>query len=37
MGTWIHVFGPDGGLGREVSREVLNAALVSLGRPRLGS
>jgi hypothetical protein len=35
--TWIHVFGPDGSLGREVSREVLNAALVSLGRPGLGS
>jgi hypothetical protein len=31
--TWIHVFGPDGSLGREVSREVLNTALVSLGRP----
>jgi hypothetical protein len=35
--TWIHVFGPDGSLGREVSREVLNAALVSLGRPGLSS
>lgn len=35
--TWIHVFGPDGSLGREVSREVLNTALVSLGRPGLGS
>jgi hypothetical protein len=35
--TWIHVFGPGGSLGREVSREVLNTALVSLGRPRLSS
>jgi hypothetical protein len=35
--TWIHVWDPDGSLGREVSREVLNTALVSLGRPRLGS
>jgi Clp amino terminal domain, pathogenicity island component len=35
--TWIHVFGPGGSLGREVSREVLNAALVNLGRPGLGS
>jgi hypothetical protein len=33
--TWIHVFGPDGGLGRNVTREVLNAALISLGRPGL--
>jgi hypothetical protein len=31
------VFGPDGSLGREVSREVLNTALVSLGRPGLDS
>lgn len=31
--TWIHVFGPGGSLGREVSREVLNTALVGLGRP----
>jgi hypothetical protein len=31
--TWIHVFGPGGSLGREVSREVLNTALASLGRP----
>jgi hypothetical protein len=30
---WIHVFGPGGSLGRDVSREVLNTALVSLGRP----
>jgi hypothetical protein len=35
--TWIHVWDPDGSLGREVSREVLNAALVSLGRPGLSS
>jgi hypothetical protein len=35
--TWIHVFGPGGSLGREISREVLNSALVSLGRPGLGS
>ena len=35
--TWIHVFGPGGSLGREVSREVLNTALVSLGRPGLSS
>jgi hypothetical protein len=35
--TWIHVFGPGGSLGREVSREVLNTALVSLGRPTLDS
>jgi len=35
--TWIHVFGSGGSLGRDVSREVLNTALVSLGRPGLGS
>jgi ClpA/ClpB-like protein len=35
--SWIHVFGPDGSLGREVSRDVLNTALLSLGRPGLGS
>jgi len=35
--TWIHGWGPDGSLGRDVSREVLNAALVSLSRPGLGS
>jgi hypothetical protein len=35
--TWIHVFGPGGSLGREVSREVLDAALASLGRPGLDS
>ena len=33
--TWIHVWGPDGSLGREASREVLNTALISLGRPGL--
>jgi hypothetical protein len=35
--TWIHVFGPGGSSGRQVSREVLNTALVSLGRPGLDS
>jgi hypothetical protein len=35
--TWIHVFGPGGSLGRDVSREVLNTALVSLGRSGPGS
>ena len=35
--TWIHVFGPGGSSGREVSREALNTALVSLGRPGLDS
>ena len=35
--TWIHVFGPGGSLGHESSREVLNTALASLGRPTLGS
>ena len=35
--TWIHVFGPGGSLGREVTREVLNTALASLGRPGLDS
>jgi len=35
--TWIEVFGPGGSLGPQVSREVLNTALVSLGRPGLGS
>jgi hypothetical protein len=33
--TWIHVFGPGGSLGRAVSREVVNTALLSLGRPGL--
>ena len=32
-----HVFDPDGSLGRDVTREVLNSALVSLGRPWLAS
>jgi len=35
--TWMHVIGADGGLGPEVTREVLNTALASLGRPPLGS
>jgi hypothetical protein len=35
--TWIHVWGPGGSLGREVSREVLSTALASLGRPGLAS
>ena len=35
--TWIHVFGPGGSLGRDVSRDVLNTALASLGRPGLDS
>jgi hypothetical protein len=35
--AWIHVFGPGGSLGRDVSREVLNTALLSLGRPTLGA
>jgi hypothetical protein len=35
--TWIHVFGPDGSLGREVTRDVLNTALASLDRPGLSS
>jgi hypothetical protein len=34
--TWMHVFGPDGSLGPEVTREVLNTALTSLDRPPLG-
>jgi Clp amino terminal domain, pathogenicity island component len=33
--TWLHVIGPGGGLGPGVTREVLNAALASLGRPAL--
>ncbi len=33
--TWIQVFGPGGSLGRAVSRDVLNTALLSLGRPGL--
>jgi hypothetical protein len=35
--TWIQVFGPGDSLGPEVTREVLNTALASLGRPTLGS
>lgn len=35
--TWMCVIGPEGGLGPEVTREVLNTALASLGRPTLGS
>jgi len=35
--TWIHVFGSGGSPGPEVSREVLNTALASLGRPGLAS
>ena len=31
---WVHVFGPGGSLGSGVTREVLNAALASLKRPR---
>jgi hypothetical protein len=31
--TWIDVIGPNGSLGPEVTREVLNTALASLGRP----
>jgi len=34
---WMHVIGAHRGLGPEVSREVLNTALASLGRPPLGS
>lgn len=34
--TWVHVIGPDGGLGSEVTREVLSTALASLGRAPLG-
>jgi ClpA/ClpB-like protein len=33
--TWVHVFGRDGSAGPGVSREVLNTALASLGRPLL--
>jgi hypothetical protein len=31
--TWIDVIGPNGSLGPEVTREVLNTALASLGHP----
>ena len=34
--TWMHVIGPDGALGPEVTRQVLNTALVSLGCPGIG-
>jgi hypothetical protein len=34
--AWINVFGHDGSLGPDVSREALNPALLSLGRPGLG-
>ena len=33
--TWIDVIGPNGSLGPEFTREVLNTALASLGRPAL--
>jgi hypothetical protein len=33
--TWMHVIGPGGSLGPGVTREVLNTALASLGRPTL--
>jgi hypothetical protein len=33
--TWIDVIGPNGSLGPEVTREVLDTALASLGRPPL--
>ena len=33
--SWIHVWNSTGSLGRDVSREVLNTALLSLGRPGL--
>jgi hypothetical protein len=33
--AWITVWGPDGGRGPDVTREVLNTALASLGRPTL--
>ena len=35
--TWMHVIGPDGALAPEVTRQVLNTALISLGCPGLGS
>lgn len=34
--TWMRVVGPDDSSDPEVTREVLSAALVSLGHPRLG-
>ena len=33
--TWMRVFGADGGLGRDVTLEVLDTALASLGHPPL--
>jgi ClpA/ClpB-like protein len=33
--TWMHVTGPGGALGFAVTRDVLNVALTSLGRPPL--
>ena len=36
-GTWMHVIGPGGSAGPGVTREVLNTALASLGRPVLDS
>lgn len=35
--TWMHVFGRDGSAGPGVTRQVLNTALASLGRPVLDS
>ena len=35
--TWMHVFGRVGSAGPGVTREVLNTALASLGRPALDS
>ena len=35
--TWMCVIGPEGSLRPEVTREVLNTALASLGRPTPGS
>ncbi len=32
----MHVIGPDGALDPEVTRQVLNTALVSLGYPGIG-
>ena len=34
--TWMSLIRPDGCAGPEVTREVLNSALASLGRPALG-
>jgi hypothetical protein len=35
--TWLCVIGPEDSLGPGVTREVLNTALASLGRPALGN